>query len=37
MTNDHGNLVLLGLTRHPTTGSGQAAGLSLSGSLCQAR
>jgi IS30 family transposase len=25
------------LTRHPTTGSGQAAGLSLSGSLCQAR
>jgi hypothetical protein len=24
------------LTRHPTTGSGQAAGLSLSGSLCQA-
>jgi hypothetical protein len=25
------------VTRHPTTGSGQAAGLSLSGSLCQAR
>ena len=24
-------------TRHPTTGSGQAAGLSLSGWLCQAR
>jgi hypothetical protein len=25
------------LTRHPTTGSGQAAGLSLSGSVCHAR
>jgi hypothetical protein len=25
------------LTRHPTTGGGQAAGLSLSGWLCQAR